>query len=155
MKKLTICLGAIAVAISFAASANAAAYIKFDGVDGEAKSAEWSGDRTLYLTTEDEPEAVGLLLPAVQAAREAARSTKSARGRSFDAFEVEDGGVRYTLYDAQIQPTGEDRRVEVSYRCKDWTNLRSGETGSDCAQPRRGKIAGREATWKTEEGTSY
>lgn len=151
MKKLTLLLAACAASASFAASANAAAYVKYDGVDGEAKSAQWSGDNKLYLTTDQDPQAVGLLLPAVQAAREAARRTSSGRARSFAKFEIEDGGKRYTLHNAQVRPTSNPHRVEITYRCKDWKNLRNGKTGSDCGGVRKGHV---ETTWKVEEGES-
>ncbi|PQA89641.1 hypothetical protein [Hyphococcus luteus] len=154
MKKLTCLLAAGASAVAFAASAHAAAYIKFDGIDGEAKAAEWRGANTLYLTTEEEPQAVGLLLPAVQAAREAARRT-SARGRTVDEFEIEDAGKRWTLYDAKVMPTRDPYTVEISYRCKDWTDMRSGRKGSDCASAygKDGKKGGNvETTWKVEKG---
>ncbi len=131
MKKFTVVLASAASALAFAATAHAAAYIKFDGVDGECK-AEWSGANTVYLTTDEEPQAVGLLLPAVQKAREAARRSSSGRGQTVDEFEIEEGDKRWTLYDAKIQPTSDPHTVEVNYRCKDWMDLDTGAKGSDC-----------------------
>ena len=148
MKKLTVILAASAIA--FSATAHAAGYIKFDGVDGEAKSTEWSGANTVFVTTEDDPQTVGLLLPAVQKVREAARPTRGSRSRTVDEFEIEDGGRRYTLHDAQIEPTNDPYTVEINFRCKTWEDMRSGRKGGDCT-PRaaKGKV---EATWKVEEG---
>lgn len=150
MKKFVISLAAAAVAISFTASANAAAYIKFDGVDGEAKSAEWRGGNTLVVTTGEEAVLIGLLLPAVQKAREAASRPAPGRARKVAQFEIEDGGKSWTLHDATISPTGDPHTVEIAYRCKDWTDARSGKSGSDCpGAARKGEV---EAEWKVEKG---
>lgn len=134
MQKFALTLAAIAAAIGYAASADAAAYIKFDGVDGEAKSAEWRGD-TLVLTTGEDPVAVGLLLPAVQAAREAARRVPSGRPRKVASFEIDAGGRSWTLRDATISPTNDPHTVEIDSRCREWTDNRTGKSGGDCAAP--------------------
>lgn len=134
MKKLACSLAAAAVAIGFAASANAAAYIKFDGVDGEAKSAEWRGD-TLVLAIGEDPVAVGLLLPAVQKVREAARRVPSGRPRKVATFEIDAGGRSWTLRDAIVSPTNDPYTVEISARCKEWTDNRTGKSGGDCVAP--------------------
>lgn len=161
MNKFANSLAAAAVAISFAASANAAGYIKFDGVDGEATSAEWRGGNTLVITTGEEAVLVGLLLPAVQAAREAASRPAPGRARKVAAFEIEDGGKSWTLHDATIRPTGDPHTVEIDYRCKDWIDARSGKSGSDCPGAARagyGKDGAKggnvEYEWKVEEGES-
>lgn len=132
MKTLMI---AGAMAVGMAASANAAIYIKFDGVDGDVKAADWDGANTLWLTTDKDPQAIGLLLPAVQKVREAAPRSRSGgpHVRVFDGFEVTDtsAGMTYMLHDAKAAPAGENR-VKITYRCKDWRNLSTGEKGSDC-----------------------
>lgn len=150
MKKFVISLAAAAVAIGFTASANAAAYIKFDGVDGEAKSAEWRGGNALVVTTGEEAVAIGLLLPAVQKVRDAASRPQTGSARKVAEFEIDNGGKSWKLYDAIISPTGDPHTVEISFRCKDWTDARSGKSGSDCpGAARKGKV---EAEWKVEEG---
>lgn len=156
MTKLTILTAAAAMAALLAAPANAAWYAKFDGVDGDFKSAQFSGAHTLYLTApEDDPSAVALLLPAVQKVREAAPA-RSRATRSFQSVELRSGRKTYTLYGARVQATGKPNRVKVTYRCKDWRELRSGRTGSDCPQAAYGKDGGKdgkaETTWKVEEG---
>lgn len=148
MTKLKILTAAAAMAALLAAPANAAWYAKFDGVDGDFKSAQFSGAHTLYLTApEDDPSTIALLLPAVQKVREAAPRPRATR--SFQSVELRSGRKTYTLYGARAQATGKANRVKVTYRCKDWRELRTGRTGSDCPQAASGKV---ETTWKVEEG---
>ena len=135
MKKIACIALASAAAAVFANTADAAAYIKFDGVDGESKSAAWQGDNALVLTTEDDPVAVGLLLPAVQQARESARRTGGARPRAIDDFEIAMGARTYVLHGAVARPTKDPHTVKVTFRCKDWTDDRTGAAGSDCPAP--------------------
>lgn len=158
MKKLTILLAASAIAAAFTAPASAAIYMKYDGVDGEAKAASFgrgSGAmQSLDLTINEDPVAVGLLLPAVQGAREAASSMRAAPGRPkrFSTFELTDdsAGKTWTLHDAQAIPGGGAHKVKILFRCKDWSSFRTGRTGSDCAAPgRKGNV---ETEFKVEKG---
>lgn len=82
------------VALAFSSSAFSAAYIKFDGVDGEAKNT--MPQNTQIQSTQ--PTSVGLLLPAVQSAREAARRSSSSaptkgqkKGYTEYTWKVEEG----------------------------------------------------------------
>lgn len=96
MKKLTILLAASLIAAAFAAPASAAVFMKYEGVDGEAKSASFGpgsgGMQSLDLTTGEDPVAIGLLLPAVQKVREAASRSSAAHPRT--ALPVPFGGAR-------------------------------------------------------------
>lgn len=74
----------LTVAVAAANPAYAAAYLKFDGVDGEAASAA-AADREVR---PDAPRPAGLLLPAVQKVREAASRP---RGRVEYEWKVEEG----------------------------------------------------------------
>ncbi len=153
MKTIKTMLVAGVLSVGFAMAANAAVFVKYDGVDGEAKDAQWEGAGTLWLTTESDPVAIGLLLPAVQKVRSAARPARAAtvRMRAFESFELTDtdAGMQWTLHDATAAPAGENR-VKIAYSCKDWRNLRTGETGSDCARPAaRGNV---ETEFKVEKG---
>lgn len=158
MNKFTTLIAGAAVALALISPATAAAYIKFDGVDGSVKSAEWRGG-ALYLTAETEEQAA-LLLPAVQAAREAAKRSKP-QARKVAEFELSNGGKTWTLYDAVLRPTSDPKQVEVSYRCMDWADSRTGKSGSDCPGAARagyGKDGAKggnvEYEWKVEEGES-
>jgi len=160
MNTLKTLVAAAALTVGLAGAANAAIHVKYEGVEGNIQSASWGGGNTLWLTTGEDPVEVGLLLPAVQAAREAARRSKSSAGRArtFDEFEVTDtaSGKSWTLYDAVAKPAG-GNRVRIDYRCKDWEDLRSGRVGSDCPQAygKDGKKGGNvEFEWKVEEGES-
>ncbi|MEO1137074.1 MAG: hypothetical protein AAFW68_10790 [Pseudomonadota bacterium] len=153
-------LAAAALTIGCAGAANAASFVKFDGIDGEAKAAEWGGGNTLWLTMNEDPQAIGLLLPAVQKVRAAAPRRSNTGGgprvRVFDGFEYTDTrtGMSYVLHDAKASPAG-GKRVRIDYRCKDWRNNRTGAQGSDCVQARamRSSKGGNvETTWKVEEG---
>lgn len=149
MKKRSIAIAA-ALASLMISPAFAAAYIKFDGVDGEAKSASFGrgsgGMQSLDLTTGEDPVAIGLLLPAVQKVREAAsRASRAGRPKSFSSFEFSDGRNTYVLHDATAHPNGANR-VKVLFRCKDWTDA-AGKQGTDCA--RKGNV---ETEWKVEKG---
>lgn len=153
--KTMLAAGAMATALASAAFASPA-YIKFDGVDGEVKSASFGrasgGMQSLDLTTGEDPVAIGLLLPAVQKVREAAsRSSAQGRPRSFSTLRFEDdrAGKIWTLHNAQATPAGRGNRVKILFRCKDWTDMATGEQGSDCAGARNGKV---ETTWKVEKG---
>jgi hypothetical protein len=158
MNKLTTLITAGAVALALIGPAAAAWYAKFDGVDGSVKSAEWRGG-ALYLTTDEDPEAIGLLLPAIQGSHEAARRSTPARARKVAEFELSNGAKSWTLYDAQILPTSNRKEVEVRYRCMDWADSRTGKLGSDCpgglAAGKDGAKGGNvEFEWKVEEGES-
>ncbi len=66
---------------------------------------------------------------------------------------------RWTLRDVEYQrlrATGRDgasHTLNITYKCKDWTVIASGKTGSDCNLPMRGKKKGNvETTFKVEEG---
>ena len=161
MKKLNVLFAAGLIAAALAGPASAAAYIKYDGVDGNVQSASFGrasgGMQSLDLTTGEDPVAVGLLLPAVQKAREAAaRSNAQGRPKSFSSFEFSNAGKTWTLHDARATPNGANR-VKILFRCKDWVDNRSGAEGSDCgsAYGKDGKKGGNvEFEWKTEEGES-
>jgi len=161
MNALKTILAAGAMTIALIGVSNAAWYAKFDGVDGDVQAASWGGGNTLWLTTGEDPTEVGLLLPAVQTAREAARNAKTSAGRpkKFSEFELTDtsAGKSWTLYDAVATPAG-GNRVRIDYRCKDLQDLRTGEMSSDCPQAfgaderrKKGKV---DASWKVEEGES-
>ncbi|MEZ5892471.1 MAG: hypothetical protein R3C58_04905 [Parvularculaceae bacterium] len=152
MSNLKKILAAGAIAAALMEPAFAAAYIKFDGVDGEAKSASFGrgsgGMQSLDLTTGEDPVAVGLLLPAVQSAREAARRTGAGRPKSFSSFSFDDGRKTWTLHDATATPNGPNA-VKILFRCKDWLDQATGAEGSDCGGAGKGKV---EASWKIEKG---
>lgn len=154
MNNVKTILAAAALTVGFAGAANAAVYVKYDGIDGEAKAAEWSGN-SVWLTMDNDPVAIGLLLPAVQKVRAAApRRGKTGGGprvRVFDGFEYTDTrtGMSYVLHDAKASPAG-GNRVRIDYRCKDWRNDRTGAQGSDCGG--RARKGNAETTWKVEEG---
>ena len=68
----------------------AAAYIKFDGVDGESKSQPPSTTRKI--DSAPSPQPVALLLPAVQQVREAkAQAAATRRGNVETTWKVEKG----------------------------------------------------------------
>jgi hypothetical protein len=153
MNKLTTLITGAAVALALISPAAAAWYAKFDGVDGSSlKAAEWRGG-ALYLTTDEDPEAIGLLLPAIQGSHEAARRS-TARVRKVAELELSNGAKSWSLYDAQILPTSNRKEVEVRYRCMDWADSRTGKSGSDCPGAAAGKGGNVEFEWKVEEGES-
>jgi len=155
MNALKTILAAGAMTVAIAGAANAAIYIEYDGIPGNVQSAAWGGGNTLWLTTDEDPGEAGLLLPAVQPAREAARRVQvpsAARPKKFSEFELTDtaAGKTWTLYDAMVTPAG-GNRVKIDYRCKDWEDLRSGAVGSDCPQAK--KKGSLDYNWKVEEGS--
>lgn len=151
-------LAAGAMTAGIAEPAHAAGYLKMGDIKGEVKAVSWgasrAGAQTLWITTEEDPQQIGLLLPAVQKVREAAARRSAPRGRSVSSFELTDGGKVFTIYGAQIQPTSRANRVKVVYRCKDWRDSRTGKTGGDCAEAAGKKGGNVEYEWKVEEGES-
>ena len=86
-KRSTLMQGIIAaVIVTVASSAHSAAYIKFDGVDGESKSKP----TPQQVDSKQKPRPAALLLPAVQKVREAApRTPKPSDSTAGDEHEVE------------------------------------------------------------------
>ncbi len=115
------------------------------------------GRQSAKLTIKENKQAVlvGLLLPAVQSAR-AATSARTATGRVSERLRHKDrmtydqtaGGrvvKRWTLHDVEYQRpratgrNGATHSINLTYKCKDWINIASGEAGSDCRRPARRK----------------
>ncbi|MEO1251375.1 MAG: hypothetical protein AAFW81_03395 [Pseudomonadota bacterium] len=164
-----IAAGCFSAASLFSAAHAGDAVARVEGASAIPVEAEWGDGNTLWLTTDEDPQAVGLLLPAVQKVREAARrpDAKSARVATavqtasqvgkHETLALTDGDMDYVLYDVVVTPADGDRRVRVEYRCKDWTNRRTGEEGSDCRgakgeAAKTGKKGNVEVEWKVEEG---
>lgn len=92
MTKVKCLLAACAMTAGLMATANAAVYVKYEGVDGEAKSAEQSEGAARQLKAGEEPQEAALLLPAVQSAREAATKRPARKkGNVETTWKVEEG----------------------------------------------------------------
>jgi Type VI secretion system effector, Hcp len=169
-------LGDIKGESNAAGDANHDKWIDVLSIDwGSHKPGAGSQSATLTIKENQQAVLVGLLLPAVQSVREAASSTQPSRaatagvggvtsttkkaGRmTYD--ETARGRVvkRWTLRDVEYQrarATGRDgarHKLNITYRCKDWTVIATGKAGSDCNLPARGKRGNVEAQHKVEKG---
>ena len=84
MKTLQLMRFAVILAMGGSLAVQAAGYMKFDGIDGEAKNAPEEKPATGQKRVQQPPnQSRGLLLPAVQKAREApARSQEPPHGKA-------------------------------------------------------------------------
>ncbi|NOX81858.1 MAG: type VI secretion system tube protein Hcp [Alphaproteobacteria bacterium] len=126
-----------------------------------------TGRQSATLTIKENQQAVliGLLLPAVQKARSTqpsragvAATTKKARRMTYDETSGRRVVKRWTLHDVEYQRLrargrdGASHTLNITYKCKDWTVIASGKTGSDCNLPARKKGGNVETNFKVEEG---
>jgi Type VI secretion system effector, Hcp len=160
------------------ADANHDKWIDVLSVDWGADKPGAAGRQSATLTIKENQQAVlvGLLLPAVQSVRGAASSaqprradsagvggvasnkTKKARRMTYD--ETARGRVvkRWTLRDVEYQRLrargrdGARHKLNITYKCKDWTVIATGKTGSDCNLPARKGRGNAETEFKVEEG---
>lgn len=126
-----------------------------------------AGRQSATLTIKENQQAVliGMLLPAVQKARSTqpsragvAATTQKARRMTYD--ETARGRVvkRWTLRDVEYQRLrasgrdGASHKLNITYKCKDWTVIATGKTGSDCNLPARRGRGNAETEFKIEEG---
>jgi Type VI secretion system effector, Hcp len=133
-----------------------------------------AGRQSATLTIKENQQAVlvGLLLPAVQKVRAASSSarpsrsdgagnaatTQKARRMTYD--ETARGRVvkRWTLRDVEYQRLrargrdGARHKLNITYKCKDWTVIATGKTGSDCNLPARKGRGNAETEFKVEKG---
>lgn len=176
-KVITNLVGSVLVgALAFGGGASAAGYLKIGDIKGEATAndghKDWinlqsfsfgasragaPADHEAEITLGQDPQAIGLLLPAVQKARDAAARSKPRRHPVATYREVSDDGKvlkTYWLRDVVLTP-GAEGAMKVAYSCKTWRDEATGATGGDCddAAPARAKGKGKvEYNWKVEEG---
>ncbi len=173
--------GAVVAALALGGAASAAGYLKLGDIKGEATAAdghkEWidvesfsmpvhkpggaasSAPQQGTLTIGDQdPVAIGLLLPAVQKVRDAAArsQTRTAPKATYRETDANGRVIRtYWLSDVTLK-RGVSGAIDISYRCKTWRDERTKKTGGDCpgdAEAVQTKSKGKvEATWKVEEG---
>ena len=174
---------AVVAALALGGAASAAGYLKIGDIKGESTDADhkdWinldsvsfgthkpgsgaaaragsggaQGSMTLTIGDQD-PVAIGLLLPAVQKVREAAARPQSRHVPVATYREVDDDGKvvkTYWLHDVTLK-RGVAGAVDVDYACKTWRDERTKRKGGNCEAPAMSKSKGKvDATWKVEEG---
>ncbi|MDT8388639.1 MAG: hypothetical protein RQ736_14125 [Thiogranum sp.] len=77
--------------MTLSSGAFSAGYIKFDGVDGESKDTRPAPGAETKKIQPDQDKPAGLLLPAVQKAREASSSTSPEKGKVENTWKIEEG----------------------------------------------------------------